>query len=217
MAFGTRLRSTLAAALALATPLPALAGGAETAHPLSLTLKLAGQTTDKAGDDVVGKLTVKSIDVFEGCTGISTPTKTEGLYLFINCADPNSNEIDAVDTSGTPTSPPTLLASVGSVDIGAPVIDTQKAGSTTAVIAPVKVNISCNGGDTTATLFGILNLKFSPLMVGGSCPFSGSMKIVGFGQDPNVQTPDNEFLVNDGSSLSIGKRSSTITTLPVPP
>ena len=217
MAFGTRLRSTLAAALVLATPLPALAGGAETAHPLSLTLKLAGQTTDKAGDDVVGKLTVKSIDVFEGCTGISTPTKTEGLYLFINCADPNSNEIDAVDTSGTPTSPPTLLASVGSVDIGAPVIDTQKAGSTTAVIAPVKVNISCNGGDTTATLFGILNLKFSPLMVGGSCPFSGSMKIVGFGQDPNVQTPDNEFLVNDGSSLSIGKRSSTITTLPVPP
>jgi len=136
MAFGTRLRSTLAAALVLATPLPALAGGAETAHPLSLTLKLAGQTTDKAGDDVVGKLTVKSIDVFEGCTGISTPTKTEGLYLFINCADPNSNEIDAVDTSGTPTSPPTLLASVGSVDIGAPVIDTQKAGSTTAVIAP---------------------------------------------------------------------------------
>ncbi|HXX48478.1 MAG TPA: hypothetical protein VEN47_09635 [Myxococcota bacterium] len=217
MAFGTRLRSTLAAALVLATPLPALAGGAETAHPLSLTLKLAGQTTDKAGDDVVGKLTVKSIDVFEGCTGISTPTKTEGLYLFINCADPNSNEIDAVDTSGTPTSPPTLLASVGSVDIGAPVIDTQKAGSTTAVIAPVKVNISCNGGDTTATLFGILNLKFSPLMVGGSCPFSGGMKIVGFGQDPNVQTPDNEFLVNDGSSLSIGKRSSTITTLPVPP
>jgi hypothetical protein len=177
-------------------PLRASAGGPTTAHKVTITLKTISQTTNSKGDGQPDKVSAKTSDVFAACVGHS-PSKTEGIYLFLNCGDPNlsTGTIEAMDTQ-----PLTDLGQVGTLtsDTEFVVVSTKGGGATrTAVSVPVQISISCNAGGTTADLFGIMNVKYSTLGT-TSCPNSVSLKVVGTG----FNDPPGDFTVGDGSSVS---------------
>jgi len=141
------------------------------------------------------------------CEG-APPTKTQGVFLFFNCADPTTGTIIAAIN----TDPFSGIEQLGTVsfdtDHG---IATTKNGVLTQVMVPIEIDLSCVGDTVTATTFGIMTLKFSALPPSDSCPLSGSIKILGVGDMPGPAP----FVVNNGSSGSIGKRSSSITSFPL--
>lgn len=193
--------------LALATPLVASAGtGPITAHPLSIKLKTVTQMSITKGNDRPDNGTANQKDVFESCVA-SSPTKTQGVYLFMNCADPTINMIAAIDTD------PLFDTAVF---VGTVLIDTNhgvgtvKNGVLTKVIVPVEVQLNCNGGLTQVDAHGILNMKFSALDTSDACPQSGSITFTGTGTDPGP----GDFIVNEGSSITIKNRSGAISSFP---
>jgi len=209
--------SLIAAAALLAVPLRADAGGPWTANEIVINLKAVDEAAQNfAGDVRPERHAGKTTDVFSLCTtgAVGTaPTKTEGIYLFSNCDDHSldTNEIDAVDTS---TSPPTLLAVVGSIAFDAPQVATTKLRVRKAAKVKATITINCSGGAISAVLHGVVNLKFSPQAPQNSCIDSGKAKVLGTGTS-NAANVASEFILDDGSSISLKKRSAAITSLPV--
>ena len=196
--------------VSLGSPLVASAGGALfTAHPLTLTVKGVAQTVNSSKDQKEDKLTVNVKDLFAECRG-AQPTKDQAVFLFLNCADLTDNTIRAISTN-----PIASLEEIGSIDFDlANAVNTTKNGVLKSKTVPVSIELTCNGGDTDVTVSGIMNLKFSALNAVDACPDSGSVKITGVGQTASAGGP---FLVNDGSSITVKKRSTSIFTVPPPP
>jgi len=192
--------------LSLASPLSALAGitGPVTGHPLSIRLKIVHQTTNSSDDQKPEGQSRNEKDLFEACVG-TPPTKTQGVFLFLDCADLSTNVIAAIDT----TDPNTALTQVGTLEFDMDhEVTTTKTGVVTQQALPVQITLSCPLSSIDATAFGIMTLKFSELDMVDSCPVSGSVKIIGFGDDPDP------LVLNNGSSISIGKRSDLIQNFP---
>jgi hypothetical protein len=173
---------------------------------------MVSQTTVRSGDDRPDVFVATAKDVFKACVGAS-PTKTQGVYFFINC-DPFSmafNEIDSVDLS---TQPPTRLATVGSITFEDPLIDSTKGMIRKTAKVPVSITIDCNNTHTTtAVLHGIMSLKYSPLAPVNACVDSGKVSLVGSGSS-NLPGVPATFIVDNGSGITVKKRSPTITSFP---
>ena len=202
----------LSAALSLVTaPLRAHAGGALiTGHELQITLKGAAQGESNSGEGTADKGTLKDKDIFELCTGES-PTKDQGVFLFLDCGNLNNNEIDAIGTN-----PLTGLAEVGSIsfDVDHPV-ETTKNGNTKSIKIPVTIELTCGAGTLDVELNGIMNIKYSDLAK-TTCPDSASVKVTGVG-DSNSKTLPPAFLLDDGSSVKAKKRDGAIAGFPIIP
>ncbi|MFI5317350.1 MAG: hypothetical protein ACHQ6T_16745 [Myxococcota bacterium] len=192
-------------------PLASAGLGTITAHAVTLNLKTATQITTPKNDDKADKVSANQKDLYTKCVG-TPPTKTQGIYLFIDCIQPpaaiRTHVILAIDTR----QPVTRKATVGTITFDTPSIRTTKGGGATlsSFKVPAAVHISCNGGTTTAELSGILNLNYSSLNYSG-CVMSGSMKFTGTATDPNA--PD-DLIIDDGSVMKINKRSATIYGAP---
>ena len=196
---------------AFALSLPARAGApvtVYTAHELSFNLKLVSQDNDSSsGDDRAHKDSVDVKEAFNLCVG-SKPLKDQAVFLFTVCSDPNAPaEIIAIDKD------PVLdgLESLGTVtfDVGDAVF-TERNGDLKTALAPVEIAFSCNSDEERFTATGMIELKFSKLG-NMDCPDSGKIKLSGVGFS---SSGPGEFLVNDGSSITIKKRSTTISTPP---
>jgi hypothetical protein len=193
----------------LAIPLRADAGGATTAHQLTMTIKGSAQGTNNSGDGINDRATGSIKDVFALCTE-SLPTKTQGVYLFLNCDALNDNLIAAVETD-----PFTGLQEVGSVDFDlANQIVTTKSGDTKLITVPVAISLNCNGGALVVEASGIMDIKYSPLAAGPICPLSATLKITGVGTSNSGLIPDS-FILDDGSSVKAKNRSGAISSFPV--
>jgi hypothetical protein len=199
------------------------AGGPITAQQLSLSLKSVSQTDTNSGDQKPGKHTANTKEVFEACMGNSTPpTKTQGIYLFLDCnalnvgTDPVTGTILAIDTA---VLPPTALATVGTLTIHTDfgVLTTKSGGAKpTSVTVPVEVAIDCNASATTAELVGVMTMKLSLLGVSDFCPDSGSIKLLGAGNTEDLVTMNPiDFIVDNGSTIGVKKRSADITAIPL--
>jgi len=189
-------------ALAWAIPLELQAQTVVSAHELTSSLKIVSQS--QSGGVQKGSFNQK--DLFKLCSG-NAPTKTQGVFLFLDCADVSTGPVLAA----IETSPLTGLATVGTVTLdGAHAVTTSKGGDLKTEAIPALIHVDCNG--VVADLNGILNLKFSPLSGGtGTCANTGTLKVTGSGSssDPNVPAA---FIVNDGSSIKANKRNGAITT-----
>ncbi|HTO08945.1 MAG TPA: hypothetical protein VMR86_17990 [Myxococcota bacterium] len=197
------------ALLSLAIPHTAAAGGGApiTAHQLSIKLKAISQDPNAPkGDERQDNVSANQKDVFQTCVG-SPPTKTQGVYLFIDCGDPTTNMIAAIDTDPLFDT----AVAIGSLEIDTEHgVTTSKNGIMTKVVVPVVVHLSCNGDTTHVDAPGIMTVKFSALGTSDSCPLSGSIQMVGAGVDPGP----GDFIVNSGSSISIKNRSGSISSFP---
>lgn len=174
-----------------------------TAHPLAISLKIVDQVFTN-GDYKPAKDSANAKDLFEECVG-AAPARNEAIYLFISCPDIDNNMIAAInaDTGAG-------IESVGSVTFRAPVIETTKNGVRTAASLPVDIELTCNIDTTTIILTGIMDMKFAS--VGGfACPYSASVKIIGSGDTPSIS---GKFLIGNGSSITVKKKSPTITAFP---
>ncbi|HTO06730.1 MAG TPA: hypothetical protein VMR86_06700 [Myxococcota bacterium] len=198
-----------AALLVAASPLHAHAGSTVvTAHSLSMTFKITSQGETNGGEDRVDRSTRKDKDLFDLCTG-SSPTKNQGIFLFLNCTDPNMNEIDAISTQ-----PLTGLANIGEITFGDPMVDSTKNGDLKTASFPVTIDLSCNTGALVATLHGIMDIKYSALSGGGQvCPESATVKITGSATSNNLGLPAS-FILDDGSLIKAKNRDGAIATLP---
>jgi hypothetical protein len=204
------IRFASAALLVAALPLRAHAGGAiVTAHELTMTIKVTSQGQTNSGEDRFDSSTLKVNDVFELCTG-SKPTKTQGVFLFMNCSNLNNNEIDAIGTQ-----PLTGIASVGAINFDlAHLVDATKNGDRKSASVPVTLEIDCGGGALVAAVSGIMDIKYSAL--GQTvCPESAQVKITGSATSNNLGEPPS-FIVDDGSSVKAKNRSGSIATFPPP-
>jgi hypothetical protein len=196
---------------ALGRPLVATAGGAPvTAHLLSMTVKSVSQTTSSKGEDVFDKASGNVKNVFEACVG-SPPSKTEGVYLFLDCGNLNNNVIAAIDTNPLFDT----AVSVGQINFDlANLVVSTKGGVVTSSTVPVQIAITCNGGALDVGVFGIMDLKYSALGTSPSCPSSGSVKIVGEGTSNLTGLIPPTFIVGNGSSITAKKRSGAIVSFP---
>jgi hypothetical protein len=188
------------AAFALALPLGARAGGPTFVHPVAITLKTVSQTTTNSGDLKPDPFTAKTVAVFEACQE-ATPTKTQGIFLMLNC-DGLGNSIVAAETSPTFQ----ILQTIGEVFFDMDFfVQTTKNLDTKSASVPVAITLDCNGSTTTVQLRGIMDLKYGPNTSGVGapvvCPVSGAVKVVGSGVNSGV----GDFLVDDGSSITIKK------------
>ncbi|HTO69196.1 MAG TPA: hypothetical protein VMR31_04985 [Myxococcota bacterium] len=199
------------AAASLFVPARARAGETViTAHQVTLSVKSVSQLTGDSGNDKPDKIGINQKDLFTVCT-TQAPTKTQGVYVFFDCAGPppGTHTLLAIDTQ-----PVTFIANVGTMTFGEPLVRTTSKGGTVlnSIKVPVTVNINCNGGTTTATLDGILNLNYKAFPNGGPmCPNNGTLKITGFSDSTGV-----ESIVDDGSSMKVNTRNGGITTIPGP-
>jgi hypothetical protein len=201
------------ALLVLGTASRAHAGGGPiTAHQLAITLRTISQTDNASLNQIPDRFNAQTKDVFEACTG-SAPTKTQGLYLFLDCSvvnagvDPVPGTILAIETN-----PLSRITDVATVQIHTDfqVISTKSAGTIrTQLIAPVEIALSCNGASTTATLAGVMTMKYSALST-SVCPDSASIKILGAGDSVGP----GEFTVDAGSLITVKKRAGAIATIP---
>ncbi|HXZ85316.1 MAG TPA: hypothetical protein VEI82_07480 [Myxococcota bacterium] len=205
-------RSIALAALAVAFGVPtwASAGTTITAHQVSMKLNTVTQMTTNKGDGKQDKTTVNQKDLFIACVG-TAPTKTEGIFVFFDCAGPppGRGEIKAINTS-----PLTDLADIGTITFGTPLVRTTKGGGTTitSIKLPATLEIDC-GGAASAELSGTLNVSYSAFPNGGPvCPSSGSMKFTG-----SAAAGGQNFIIDDGSNVKINKRNGGITVDPVLP
>jgi len=200
-----------AALLASLVPLRANAGGVLiTAHELNITLKLTDQGTTSGGENKITRSTENQKDVFSVCTG-SPPTKTQGVFLFMQCgafSALNTNEIDAIDTN-----PLTGLQKVGSLSFDTThLVDMTKSGGVVKQVSvPVVLTLNC-GENLSGIAWGTMDLKYSDLST-VSCPESATMKITGSGGSANQALPPL-FIIDDTSSLKAKNRDGAIQTLP---
>ena len=197
--------------------LPALAHAGTavfTAHPLAFSLRITNQGINKGGDGVAEHMGGRSQDLFSACVG-TPPTKTEAVVLFIDCNDPNTNEIDAVDLA---TGTPALLAHIGSLTFPTTVaVETTTGGGTIPRTEETlaEIDINCTSTVTlTAQVFGVLNVKMLPLSTGGQvCAESGRIRTVGSGNITSL----GDFIVDDGSSIALKPRLAGIIAPPPVP
>jgi hypothetical protein len=179
--------------------------GAEviTAHELTITIKSLSQTTDSHDNDKPDKTSVDRKDLFELCVG-RRPQSDEGVFLFINCTNLNQNQIMAIDKN-----PLTGLQEIGSMDFDLDhAVVTTKNGVLKSATIPVEVTLEC--GDTAVDAFGAIDIKYSDLGALDACVESAKVKVTGTGVTPG---PGN-FIVDDGSSITVKKRDGGITTVP---
>jgi len=202
----TAVAAVLASVLGVAPS--SRAGTTITAHQMSLSIKVADQNTNSSSDFKIVRNSQNQKDLFFACVG-TTPTKTQSLYVFFDCAGPppGTATILAIDTQ-----PLTRLATVGSIDFGTPLLKNTKSNGTvvTSIKVPATITIDCGGGPTMASVSGILNLNYSAFPNQGPvCPVSGTMKITGEGS-----TGSKDSIVDDGSSVKINTRNGGITVIP---
>jgi hypothetical protein len=197
-------KALFAAALAVFTLSFTARAGAPliyTAHELSFSLKVVSQDEASNGDDKPHKESANAKDVFEICMGRS-PAKDEAIFMFTICQQPeNGAQIIAIDKD-----PLEGLQSLGTIEFFASdAILTEKNGVLKTVLVPVEVHFSCNSDTVQFEAAGIMELKLSPVGTEDACAESGKIQLTGLGSG---------FLVNDGSSISIKKRSASISTPP---
>ena len=199
-----------AISLALAIPLPAFAGGGGpiTAHALTIKIKAVSQTTNSSDDDRPDSTGANQKDVFQTCVG-TAPTKTQGIYLFLDCSN-LANTINAIDTD--PLFDTNVPLGEISFDLGH-MVTTTKKGVLTKAIVPVEIVLSCNADATHVDAFGIMTINYTPLGSSPACPSSASVSVIGTGLNPLP----GDFILNNGSSISAAKRSGAISTFPPAP
>jgi len=195
------------ASLMVAVPLSALAGGGPiTAHQLTIKIKALSQTTNGKGDDVGDSTGANQKDVFQTCVGTS-PTKTQGMYLFLDCSNLNNNVIAAIDTN------PLFDTAVGTGDVSfdmAHMVTTQKKGVLVKAVVPVDITLSCNGDATHVDATGIMTINYTALGSSPACPSSASVSVTGTGVNPQP----GDFILNSGSSIKAATRSGAIAAFP---
>jgi hypothetical protein len=208
---GIRWGIAAATSLALAVPFSALAGPTTvTAHLLTMSVKSLSQTTNKKDDDVFDRSSANVKDVFTVCVG-NSPAKDEAIYLFLDCADLNHNVIAAIDTN------PLFGTAVALGQVNFDTVDmvvSEKNGVLKSATTLVQIGLSCNAGALDVGLLGIVTLSYSALGANPACPSSGSVKIFGTGTSNLTGIIPPNFIVDDGSSISIKKRSGAISTFP---
>ncbi|HTO06729.1 MAG TPA: hypothetical protein VMR86_06695 [Myxococcota bacterium] len=175
-----------------------------------MTLKLASQGESNSGDGRMDRTSLDVKDVFEVCTG-ARPTKTQGIFLFMNCGELTNNTIAAIDTQ-----PFGELAPVGGLSLNGPLISVTKNGDTKSVTMPATLQISCDAGMGGLALIapGVLTLKYSALG-GTTCPESATLKVTGSGGSSSVGLPGS-FIVDDGTAVKAKNRDGAIASFPVP-
>lgn len=185
---------------ALSLPTSADAQVVVTTHPVKAKLKLLFQETGSSGLTKIAKVGADEGDIFEICTGES-PTRSQGIFLSFDCANPSQNRIVAAETD-----PVSVIAVLGdlSLDTGFAVETQAKTGGLASMVVPASIEISCAGFDLEAS--GVLSLKYKALGSDGPvCPDSATFSFGG-----RSLVFDEASVVDTGSKLSAGKRSATI-------
>ncbi len=181
---------------ALVFALPWAASAQVTAHQVTIKLAGIGQMTNNE-DLKPDKFSANWKDVFEACTGLP-PERDQAIFLFIDCANLNSNMIAAMDTD-----PVALIANIGSVNLNlGDLVRNEKNGVLQSAFVPASVEIDCAGAAIEG--FGILDVKFKDLE-GEQCPNSASVKLVGTGE------AEEAFIVGNGSTLNAKKRTAAFS------
>jgi hypothetical protein len=190
-------------AFALVFALPMVASAQVTVHKLKISLKGVGQTLNDANDLKPDNFNGNVKELFELCTG-APPASDEGVYLFLDCADLSVNQIAAVDTN-----PLALIENLGSVnfDFGNEVLKTKNQ-VLKSMSVPAEINIDC--GEVELSAFAILDINFKDLE-GEACPNNAQGKMIGTGT-----VLDEDFIVDQGSSINAGTRSGSIGAFPAP-
>jgi hypothetical protein len=227
-----RAGTACAALLAMSIPLRTQAGTAvvTSAHPVAINISVLAQDYFN-GELRPDRERGTSKNILEACLD-RPPTRTEALYLFIDCNDPTTNAIEAVnvDASTKPLATVTNLMTVGHVTFdGAHIVTTTRKTVATSATLPVQVAVSCNSGTTkelTLNLSGIVNLRLSPIGVFSTlpdtvCSLNAISRLTGTGfigsdafDGPGI---DLDFLVNDGSSMTVKTRDRRIDTTTLVP
>jgi hypothetical protein len=205
---GIRVAVSAAACVGIAMPLLAHAVGPVTGHLLSMSIRGVSQTTNSKDEDRPRNTSVNAKDVFAGCTSRS-PTKSEGVYLFLDCSDLTNNMIAAIDTN-RPLDTARFVGTVG-FDL-THAVDSSRKGVLQSKVVPVTVEVACDGG-AFLEASGIMTIKYSALGSSPACPLSASVKITGIG----YHEPPGDFIANTGSSITAKKRSGAITAFPPVP
>lgn len=181
-----------------------------TAHKMTISLKTLSEMTTNSGDDRFDRVNANTNQLFEACVG-HPPTRTQGIYLFIDCSDPDNNQIAAVETQ-----PLTLLSSVGSIDFdNNPNLFVRSTSNHGTVLksasVPAEITLDC-GAPAMASLRGIVDVNYK-LLGQDYCPNSAAVKAVGSGSS---SLAGGDFIVDDGTSLQAKPRVGGITTFPPP-
>ncbi|MBM4335411.1 MAG: hypothetical protein FJ108_05765 [Deltaproteobacteria bacterium] len=181
MSCKTRIRIPVATLVALlpflALCLPNLASAqtTSTTHALKLGVKGLVQDTGSTGLDAIGKFSASETSLFELCTG-SAPTKTQGVFLVIDCDFPSNNRIVAAETSPVVT----VLEVLGDLHLESDFAAEAESASAglNKLVVPASLDLACT--DLSLETSGVLTLKLSPISTGGPiCPVSGSLGFSG--------------------------------------
>jgi hypothetical protein len=182
-----------------------------TGHKMTISLKTLSQMTNSSMDLKFDRVNVNTNDLFEACVG-DPPTKTQGIYLFIDCSNLDNNVIAAVETQ-----PLLELAEVGHIDFddnaNLNVKSTSNHGTTLkSASIPAEIELDC-GLTAQATLHGIVDINYKALGQ-DICPNSAAVKAVGTGSSTLA---GGDFIVDDGTSFSVKTRAGGIVTFPPSP
>jgi hypothetical protein len=190
-------------AFALVFALPMVASAQVTAHKLKISIKGLGQTTNDANDLKPDPFGANVKDLFEVCTG-NPAAKDEGIYLFIDCANLNNNQIAAIDTD-----PLALIEDLGSINFAlGDAVQKTKNQDLKSVSVPADINIDCGQAELSA--FAIIDVNFKDLE-GEACPNNAKGKMIGTG------SADEDFILDQGSSINANTRSGSIAGFPPEP
>jgi len=210
-----------AALFALGTPLRAHAGATTvTAHKVVLPIKGVSQDNNSSDNDIRHTESVSAQELFGICTGAS-PTKNQGIYLFLDCANLNNNTIAAVQTSSASTAA-TLIHTIGTVEFQTPVVVTSTNHGTTLTSQkmPAVVHISgCTtvGSSVVTDITGIATVNFTKL---GALICPNTVKITGTGSGTADLSGtggfSGSFLVDQGTVINGNARSGAIAGFPAP-
>lgn len=175
-----------------------------TAHPLDISLKVVSQRLVNMRYQY-NRFTAKEQDIFDACVG-RPPAKGEAVYVFVNCDAIESSPILAIRTE-----PLTRLAEVGSLEIDEDraLYTSNKNFELDSIRAPATISVECDGAVFQAR--GIAHLTLKTLVPGEECLYSGSVKVSGSGTVPE------ELLIDEGSKVSLKKRSRSISVIPPAP
>jgi hypothetical protein len=192
-----------------ALALPSLAGAQtiETVHPVNFNLKVVFQDDNRNGDLRIGKDSGNAKDVFEICTGIR-PTSTQGIFLTIDCLDPNQNRIVLANTN-----PVSVIETVGTLDLEmSNLVESENSnGDTTKAMVPAELHFNCDGGALQIEASGVVTVNFKALPNGGMiCPNSATLQMSGVGE-----LLSDDLIIDVGSKFEAKNRSSSIV-IPLP-
>ncbi len=184
--------------LALSLPRGADAQTVITTHPVKAKLKLLYQDTGNNDQPKIGKLNLNERDVFEICTG-EAPTRTQGIFLSIDCENPSNNRIVAADTD-----PVSVIEVLGDLNFDEDFsFETESNNGSASVVSTTELEINCELLELQ--IRGVANSKFKPLGDAGGCLDSSTLSLSG----PAEFFVEN-FIVDTGSKVTVGRRSSTI-------